>query len=298
MDAVLRLLNGLLMLAAPLALGAILARRLRAPWSLYAAGAAGFLGSQVLHIPFNLALLNPAIERVGLVPGSGFPGELLGPALLGLSAGLFEEPARYLVYRLVGRQGRSWAGGLMLGAGHGGLEAILLGLLVLYGFFQAVAYQGAELSALVPAEQVATAEANLVAYWSTPAPTALLGALERILAITIQLGLSVLVLQSIRKRSALWLVLAVGWHALVDGAALVALAAWGAWATEGLIALFALASLGTVFLLRDRGEATPEQRAGRTAAADPLAIPTAADRPPQAWTERPERLEDSRYLEE
>src|SRR3972149_10275063 len=91
MDAVLRLLNGLLMLAAPLALGAFLARRLRAPWILYAAGGAGFLGSQVLHIPFNLAVLDPAIQRAGLVPGSGFPAGLLGPALLGLSAGRSEE---------------------------------------------------------------------------------------------------------------------------------------------------------------------------------------------------------------
>ena len=298
MDAVLRLLNGLLMLAAPLALGAILARRLRAPWSLYAAGAAGFLGSQLLHIPFNLALLNPAIERAGLVPGSGFPREVLGPALLGLSAGLFEEPARYLIYRLVGRQSRSWAGGLMLGAGHGGLEAILLGVLVLYGFFQAVAYQGAELSALLPAEQVATAQANLNAYWSAPAPTALLGAVERILAICIQLGLSILVLQSIRKRNALWLVLAVGWHALVDGAALVALAAWGAWATEGVIALFALVSLGAVFGLRDRGEPTAEERPGAATPTDPPGIPTAVDPPRPAWTEDPDRLDDSRYLEE
>src|SRR3990172_8595748 len=294
MDAVLRLLNGLLMLAAPLALGAILARRLRAPWSLYAAGAAGFLGSQVLHIPFNLAVLNPAIQRAGLVPSSGFPRELMGPALLGLSAGLFEEPARYLVYRWVGRQGRSWVGGLMLGAGHGGLEAILLGLLVLYGFFQAVAYQGAELSALLPAEQVAAAQANLNAYWSAPAPVALLGVVERLLAICIQLGLSVLVLQSIRRRNALWLVLAIGWHALVDGAALVALATWGAWATEGLIALFALASLGVIFRLRDRGEAARDEGAGRKAATDPQAMPAASGPARPAWTERPERLEDSR----
>jgi len=294
MDAVLRLLNGLLMLAAPLALGAILARRLRAPWSLYAAGAAGFMGSQVLHIPFNLAVLSPALQRAGLVPGSGFPAEMLGPALLGLSAGLFEETARYLVYRWVGRQGRSWAGGLMLGAGHGGLEAILLGLLVLYGFFQAVAYQGADLSALVPAEQAAAAEANLNAYWSAPAPAALLGAVERLLAICIQLGLSILVLQSIRRQNALWLVLAIGWHALVDAAALLALGAWGAWATEGVVALFAVASLGAAFRLRDRGEAPAEAGVGRTAATDPPPRPSAATPP---LTERPERLEDSRYLD-
>jgi uncharacterized membrane protein YhfC len=169
---------------------------------------------------------------------------------------------------------------------------------VLYGFFQAVAYQGAELSALLPAEQVATAQANLNAYWSAPAPTALLGAVERILAICIQLGLSILVLQSIRRRNALWLVLAVGWHALVDGAALVALAAWGAWATEGVIALFALASLGAVFGLRVRGEPTAEERPGPATPTDPPGIPTAVDPPRPAWTEDPERLDDSRYLEE
>ncbi|HEX9674863.1 MAG TPA: YhfC family glutamic-type intramembrane protease [Anaerolineales bacterium] len=108
-------------------------------------------------------------------------------------------------------------------------------------------------------------------------------------------GLSILVLQSIRRQNARWLVLAIGWHALVNTAALLALAAWGAWATEGVIALFALASLGAVFRLRDHSEATAEEVAGRTAAADPAARPSAAD---PTWMERPERLEDSRYLEE
>ena len=108
-------------------------------------------------------------------------------------------------------------------------------------------------------------------------------------------GLSILVLQSIRRQNARWLVLAIGWHALVNTAALLALAAWGAWATEGVIALFALASLGAVLWLRDRGEATAEAGIGRTAATDPPPMPSAADPPP---TERPERLEDSRYLDE
>jgi hypothetical protein len=56
--------------------------------------------------------------------------------------------------------------------------------------------------------------------------------------------------------------------------------------------------LGAVFRLRHRDEATGEEHAGRTVATDPLAIPTAADPPRQTWTERPDRLEDSRYLEE
>jgi uncharacterized membrane protein YhfC len=295
MDALPRLLNGLLMLALPLALAAFLARRLQAPWGLFATGAAGFLLSQILHIPFNLAVLNPAIQRAGLTPGVGFPGGLLGPLLLGLSAGAFEEPARYLMFRLAGREGRSWSGGLMLGAGHGGLEAIALGLLVLYGFFQAAAYRGAELSALLPPEQLAAAEANLTAYWSAPAHTALLGALERVLAICVHLGLSILVLQSVRRRSILWLALAVVWHMLVDGAALVALAAGGAWAAEGAIAVLALASLGAVFGLRGRSRdpLEPPIAPGTAPAGQPAAGPRRQEPPVN-----PERLDDSRYLED
>ncbi len=292
MDVALRLLNGLLMLAAPLALGALLARRLRVQWSLYAAGAAGFFVSQILHVPFNLALLNPALERAGWQPGAGIPGGLLGPALLGLSAGAFEEPARYLVYRLVGRRGRTWSGGLMLGAGHGGLEAILLGAVVLYGFFQAVAYRGADLNQLLPPGQAAAAEANLNAYWSVPVHTALLGAVERILALCVQMGLSILVLQAVRRRNLLWLGLAIGWHMLVDGVALIALAAWGAWAAEGVIAVLALLSLGAIFGLRDR-----EELPGESDRPDGGSLP-----PRSSATGAPSRLEervsDSRYLDD
>jgi hypothetical protein len=53
---------------------------------------------------------------------------------------------------------------------------------VLYGFFQAVAHRGAELGVMLPPGQLAAAEAGLQAYWSAPVATALLGALERLLA--------------------------------------------------------------------------------------------------------------------
>jgi len=306
MEAALRLLNGLVMLAAPLALGACLARRLGTPWGLFAAGAAGFLVSQVLHIPFNLAWLNPAIARASLTPGSRFPGELLGPALIGLSASLFEEPARYLVFRLTSRQWRTWAGGLMLGAGHGGLEAMLLGVLVLYAFFQAVAYREADLRAWLPPDRVAVDQANLAAYWGAPAHTALLGAAERLLALCIQLGLSILVLQSLRSGNLLWLGLAIGWHAVVDGAALISLEVWGPWGAEGVIALLALISLGAVFGLRGTSEGAPElQPVPEPDLNDsPLPAPqphargtSGAQDAPEPWANSPERLAESRFLE-
>ena len=53
---------------------------------------------------------------------------------LGLSAGVFEETARYLTYRFWAKDARSWSRGLMLGAGHGGSEAILVGALAAVNF--------------------------------------------------------------------------------------------------------------------------------------------------------------------
>ncbi len=57
-----------------------------------------FLGAQALHIHFNQFLLNPAITRWGL-RGEGRERSILLALLYGLSAGVFEEGARYLAYR-------------------------------------------------------------------------------------------------------------------------------------------------------------------------------------------------------
>src|SRR3990170_8860988 len=99
MDIAVRLLNALLMIAMPLALGAFLVRRWRLEWRIYLIGMATFLASQVLHIPFNAVLIPPLAERLGVAGASGgLP--LAGLALmLGLSAGVFLGGARDPVYR-------------------------------------------------------------------------------------------------------------------------------------------------------------------------------------------------------
>ena len=66
LDVMVRVLNALGMLGLPVALGFILARRLGTSWSLYGIGAVTFVGSQVLHIPFNAWILGPGLARFGL----------------------------------------------------------------------------------------------------------------------------------------------------------------------------------------------------------------------------------------
>lgn len=288
MDVLARLLNALLMLALPLGLGVLLARRLDQRWGLFGAGMLTFAASQVLHLPFNALILSP---RLRLDPNAPTGSLLLAAAALGLSAGLFEELARFGALRFWLRQARSWGEALMFGAGHGGIEAFLLGILVLVGFFQALAYRGAELESLVPPEQLAAARLQLEAYWSLPWPQALLGALERLLALCVHLALSVMVMRSLTHRRA-WLVAAIGWHALVDAAAVASLRWLGAVGTELVVALLALVSLAIVYRLREiprtAGGPVPEASVHRPEVVQPISD---VARPSK------ERVEDSRYLQ-
>ena len=252
MDILARLLNGLLMLALPLGLGAVLRRRTGGAWGLYGAGALTFIGSQVLHLPFNGLILNPRLEVLGFGVRGLTSGLVLSAVLLGLSSGVFEEGARYLALRYWQRTARSWRESLMFGAGHGGAEAILVGILALAAFFQAMAYRGRDLSQFLPPDQVATAEAQLEAYWTAPWPLAMLGAAERAFSLIAHLSLSAMVMRTFTRQSVLWVGAAIVWHALINTVAVIALFNWSPVATEGVIGLTAGLSLAILFALRER----------------------------------------------
>src|SRR5687768_15821832 len=88
-------LNALLMIGLAVVLGVFLARRYEVPARLWWVGAATFVLSQVGHLPFNALFQNGAALPL---PEGPWRVPLLAMAL-GLSAGLFEETTRYLVYR-------------------------------------------------------------------------------------------------------------------------------------------------------------------------------------------------------
>ncbi|MCA9938797.1 MAG: YhfC family intramembrane metalloprotease, partial [Anaerolineales bacterium] len=116
------LLNALIMMALPFVLGHFLSQRLRFDWGLFGVGAITFILSQVGHIPFNQFVF----ARVPALSANLILLALFG----GLSAGVFEEVARYLMYRFWVRDARDGPSALILGLGHGGIESFLLGLLV------------------------------------------------------------------------------------------------------------------------------------------------------------------------
>ncbi|MFC1996255.1 YhfC family intramembrane metalloprotease [Chloroflexota bacterium] len=286
-DIIIRSLNALLMIAMPLALGIYLYRKLGAEWRLFGVGAVTFVASQVFHIPFNMLVLDPLMERLGLDPNISIQLAVIA-LLLGLSAGVFEEVARYIAYRfwLKKECDRTWSSALMFGAGHGGIEAIILGVLVTYGFIQLFALKDANLEALIPLDQLEVTRAQVDLFWSAPWYATILGAVERAATLCFHLSATVLVLQVFRRGSIFWLLLAIGWHAAIDAMAVFASQTWSIYFTEALIVGAGLLALLIIFALREM-PAKPDDETPTKIEEKPIEIET---RKPSL-----DHLEDSRY---
>jgi len=280
MIVVLLFLNFLLMLAMPLALGWWIQRRWRPGWRLFGIGAVTFVVSQIFHIPFNWL----ALQKWQLIPTDTavLTNLLILSLFLGLSAGVFEEGARYLTYRFWATDARTWAKGMMLGAGHGGIEAILLGAAGLINFVVLLALHQGYLPNLVPPEQMDLVQAQIEEMFGLPLYMGLLGAVERVFALTLHLSLSLLVMQVFVRGKMRWLAAAVLWHALVNATAVFSVTTWDALTTEGLIGIMALISLGIIYWLYQPEPKEPEPQP----LPEPTSLETASAPPTQDALER------------
>ena len=262
MLTVAHVLNFVLMFAMPVALGVFLRRRFGLRWGLLLAGMITFVLSQVVHIPLNLVL-----ERLGVFAAAPERWRVVANAvMLGLSAGVCEEAARYLALRYWRRDARSWRAALMFGAGHGGVEAILVGAITALAFVQITALQSQDLNTLgLTPEQLAALQAQMAVYTTAPWPAALLGAVERLFALCVHLALTVMVMQ-VFTRGRWWLLgAAILWHTAANAAALIVLGALGGQAsltavywTEAAVGVFALSSLVIVYALRQPEPPAPQ----------------------------------------
>lgn len=156
------------------------------------------------------------------------------PILYGLflaaTAGLAEEPGRYLGFRLLGKKHWNWRDGIAFGLGHGGTEAVWV-FVMLAEQIQA----GASVSALGIAVAV----------------------LERISAVSFHVGASVMVLRGVKSGKKRWLFLAVILHTLLD---LTAVWNISLWAKEALI--FAAGAGFLVWAGKNRNKINQEEKRG------------------------------------
>jgi uncharacterized membrane protein YhfC len=230
------------MIILPIVLWIFFKRRFTLSWKLVLAGGLTFIASQILHIPLVLGLTN-------FMSGLSL---LVNAIILGLLAGIFEETARYILFKFLLRKSRSWKEGVLVGLGHGGIEAIIVGISVASTLVFMIGYRNVDLSTVpsIPPEQLELAKQQVDAFWSTQPYMALIGFIERIFAICLHVSLSVLVLYGIAKKQAVWFWLAMLWHALVDAVAVYVGQSVGILQAEGLVAIFAAISLWIVFRMR------------------------------------------------
>lgn len=241
------LLAGTFNVIFPLILGWWIIKRKGTSWKLFGVGVLTFIGSQIFHLPVVSGLTRAFSS--GLLPhvNPGF-APFFNAIVLGLLAGIFEETARWVGYKLLKKKGDSFGAALTLGAGHGGVEAIIIGASVLATLVSMLALQGAgdALSALSP-NQAELARQQVQSYWVTPWHVPLAGAVERIAALGLHIGLSVMVWLAFSFRKPLWFWLAVLYHAVVDGLTVLAITfGLNVWLIEaGLIAI----SFGMLYVI-------------------------------------------------
>lgn len=233
----------------PLGLTIYLYKKEKISLKAIAIGALVFTVFQFLtRIPL-LTVLNQQPWFQGLMTNLLFSAVLVG----GLSAGLFEEIGRYLGFRFLLKKELSWGNGVAYGIGHGGIEAIglvglsyinniIFSLMINAGTFDSLvgSQLGAETAALIKNQLINTAPALF-----------LVGGLERLFAMLIQIALSLVVLYGVMKRKIIYLFYAILLHALVNASSVILLQqGLGIWVTELAILVFAIAA--AFFIKRSR----------------------------------------------
>jgi uncharacterized membrane protein YhfC len=170
--------------------------------------------SQVLEKALHVYLLKANPTTAAWLQTHRFAFALYGC----LAAGLFEEVGRYLGMRLLVRSTGNPGTAVAYGIGHGGIEAILIGAVAAAQLFLfAIMLNGGRLeTALAPAltpDAIAHLRATLE---HLSIATVMSGAVERLVALLIQIALSLLVWRAVERGRLGLLALAVALHALID----------------------------------------------------------------------------------
>jgi len=238
------ILSAFVIIILPVGLAIALRHRRPVPWLYFIVGVLTFLGAQIVHL-----LLNEFLAWVGILPTDKPDGTALiaTAILLGLTASLTEELSRVVGYRLFPKA-RRYRDGLMMGLGHGGLQAMLVGVLLAAGISS---LWNLDSTSLIPqgaaAEDYATLQQQLEMI-DESSLIAFVPLIERGIAIAAQVTFSILVLTAFTRQQWLYVLIAIVYHALLDAAAILG-TQWfeSPWITEGLLFLLILPGVIWVF---------------------------------------------------
>ena len=208
----------ILIILLPITLAIVTRRKWGAPWIFFCAGMLTFVAAQIIHIPLNRLLVEVGILPETLPEGSSL---VVTALVLGLTAALSEELIRTLGYFLI-KKARGFGDGIIMGLGHGGIEAMMVAVILAAGagsFWYAQNIEllpetisGAQFTALT--EAVESAKENPL--------IAVVPLIERGIALGFQVVLSILVLLAFKTGRWWYVLIAIIYHMLVDSVAVIA----------------------------------------------------------------------------
>ena len=248
---ILMAVNALLGFAIPVCLAVWLVRKHHARISTILIGAGTF-------IVFALVLESILHQLVLKGPhGASIMGNTLRYALYGgLAAGIFEETGRFLSMQfLMKKEPTKPLPGIAYGVGHGGVEMLIIfGITMINNLVISALINSGQadvIFAKVPEEAAAQLQTQLDQLQTLGAGTLLVGLWERISALILHLGLSLLVWVAVRKGGKwLWLFpAAIALHALVDAGAVLLQKSAGMVTLELIVTAEALAVAAIGYLV-------------------------------------------------
>lgn len=190
-------LTAVLSIGTPVALFLIFRRKYRAPLVPLLLGAAAFI--------IFAMVLEGAVHRIVLINTVVRNTPALYVLYGTLMAGLFEETARFIVFHSIKKRYHDFGAALAYGVGHGGVESIILaGLAMINNLVIALTVNSGSVGTLTAGLSGAAldqANAQIAVLASTAPSLFLLSGIERLLAITLHLALSVMVFYAVFGRT-------------------------------------------------------------------------------------------------
>lgn len=219
----------------PITLAIFIWKKFKTSWAIFFLGTGLFLAS-LIRIPLNnfvTGIIKHNFDEEMLVVLSGL--------FASFTAGLFEEGVRAIGIGAMIKN-KNYYKGIMYGIGHGGggESMIFVGFSVLanYIVFRFLPH-------IIPKENLSILEDMA---WYMP----MVGAMERVFAIAIQISLSALIMYAFLSKRYYFIIIAFFYHMLIDFVAVYLGYKSGILITEIAVFVFALISIAIIFLLKPK----------------------------------------------
>ncbi len=199
----------------PIIVFVFIQRKYKKTFKSFILGALAFFISQiVLRIP----IINSLLPQFAWYNVFQIKYPYLYWIFLGLTAGIFEEIGRLILIKLFMKKNQRFIDGITFGLGHGAIEAMIItGLSFVNILIFSIMINTGTFEANLSNLPQTTVSAIYYQCTSLTSLNTILGGIERIIAMGIHIGLTMIIFKGVRKnKSCLYLIIAILVHGAID----------------------------------------------------------------------------------